>query len=188
MTDPSPLPRPDERFAVLFQEYAGELAGAVRGVLGHGRETEEVLQEAFLRALKALREGTEPRNPVAWIFVVTLNTARDHRRRGQKRRRDVALEEETVVNPAPTLRSDPVDRLDRREARAAAERAVAGLALKHKEVFLLRVSAGLSFDAIGDALGIPTGTAKTRMRAALRELRDHLREFAPGAAGTEPTS
>jgi RNA polymerase sigma factor (sigma-70 family) len=155
---------------------------------------DEVLQDSFLRALKALREGTDPRNPIAWIFVVTLNAARDHRRRGAKRRGDQSLEEERHVTsassspaPSPRLSADPFTQLDRREARDAAERAVAALGLKQKEVFILRVSAGLSFDAIGEALGIPTGTAKTRMRTALRELRSQLQEFAPGAAGPERT-
>ena len=50
-----------------------------------------------------------------------------------------------------------------------------------KEVFLLRVSGELTFEAIAEALGIPVGTAKTRMRTALRRLRSHLAHLAPGA-------
>ena len=48
-----------------------------------------------------------------------------------------------------------------------------------KEVFLLRTSAGLSFEEAANALHIPVGTAKTRMRAALIHLRQSLKHFAP---------
>ena len=45
--------------------------------------------------------------------------------------------------------------------------------------FLLRTSAGLSFEAAAQELGIPVGTAKTRMRSALLHLRGALAAFAP---------
>jgi RNA polymerase sigma-70 factor (ECF subfamily) len=80
----------------------------------------------------------------------------------------------------------PLARMQNREAVAAARQAILRLRDAEKEVFLLRTSAGLSFDAIGKALQIPIGTAKTRMRSALLRLRESLAAHAPALErGTE---
>ena len=50
-----------------------------------------------------------------------------------------------------------------------------------REVFLLRQNADLTFRALADSLGIPEGTAKTRMRTALRRLRDAIDPAVPGS-------
>ena len=82
-----------ERLAALFDEHREGLAGAVRGVLGPRSDAQEILQEAFLRALRARERGIAPRDPKAWIFVITLNTARDAGRRRRRRTPSAALEE-----------------------------------------------------------------------------------------------
>ena len=73
----------------------------------------------------------------------------------------------------------PEARLEGREALQAARAAIHRLKDTEREVFHLRVSAGLSFEAIAEALGIPVGTAKSRMRAALLHLRTSLAQHAP---------
>ena len=163
----------------LFEEHREGLAGAIRGVLGSRADVQELIQEAFLRTWRAQLRGAAPDNRVAWIFVVTLNLAKDSRRKRQRRGPAAPLEE---IDPMQleTRERGPGRTLDDSEAMEAARAAIRQLDDKKKEVFLLRVSAGLSFDAISEALSIPTGTAKTRMRAALIELRQRLAPFSPG--------
>ena len=67
--------------------------------------------------------------------------------------------------------------LEQSETVAAARLAIHELQGNEKEVFLMRTSAGLSFAATATALGIPVGTAKTRMRAALIHLRRSLKHL-----------
>ena len=64
--------------AALFQDNREGLAGAVRGVLGGRADVLEVLQDAYLKALRALNRGTAPSEPLAWVFVVTINLAKEH--------------------------------------------------------------------------------------------------------------
>ncbi len=168
--------------AALFREHAAGLAGAVRGILGPRADEQEVLQEAFLKAWKARAAGTRPANPTAWVFVVTLNLARDLRRRSERRGSGMELnevDEMTLTAKEP----GPAAQVEGREALVAAREAIFGLEEEQTEVFLLRVSGELSFEAIAEALGIPVGTAKTRMRKALARLRHHLQAFAPDASG-----
>lgn len=178
--------QPSFDLAALFREHAAGLAGAVRGILGPRADEQEVLQEAFLRAWKALAAGTRPARPKAWVFVLTLNLARDLRRRAARRGNGTDWNEVDEMR-LTTQEAGPDARLESEEAVAAARAAIYRLGEEEKEVFLLRVSGELSFDAIAENLGIPVGTAKTRMRAALGRLRQHLHAFAPDGGASYRT-
>ena len=65
------------------------------------------------------------------------------------------------------------------ESRVRQAQALYALSDAEREIFLLRTSAGLSFSAAAATLEIPIGTAKTRMRSALKRLRESLRDHAP---------
>jgi RNA polymerase sigma-70 factor (ECF subfamily) len=162
----------------LFQDHREGLAGAVRSILGARSDAQTLVQDAFMKALRALRRGVQPRDPAAWIFVVTMNLAKDRRRRAQRRAPTASLEE---LNGMELTAKDPppVARLEAAETMAAARAAIARLGDSEKEVFLLRVAGDLTFEAAAAALGIPVGTAKTRMRSALARLRRQLSALAP---------
>ncbi|MCA8977694.1 MAG: sigma-70 family RNA polymerase sigma factor [Planctomycetes bacterium] len=162
----------DSTLTDLFQRHRGGLAGAVRSVLGSDAEVTELLQDAFLKCWRAWQRGTRPDDPVAWIFVATWNVAIDARRRRQRRPRHETLDEDSTLAPITT--ASPHRALEQREQVAAAQAAVAGLSDPEKQVFLLRVGGEMSFDAVAQALAIPVGTAKTRMRSALLKLRHQL--------------
>ena len=152
----------------LFQTHRQGLAGAVRSVLGTSADVTELLQEAFLKCWQGWQHGNRPSDPVAWVFVVTWNVAVDARRRRQRRPVHESLHEDTML--APT-QPPPSHALEQREAVARAQAAVAGLSDPEQQVFLLRVAGELTFEGVAEALAIPVGTAKTRMRAALQKLR-----------------
>ena len=168
---PKSLEDRKEELIALFEENRQGLAGAVRNVIASNVDVVEVLQECFLKAWQALERGQKPKNLKAWLFVVSMNTARDLRRRQRRWPSTSSLEE---FDPMDVKTMNPEQKLSNDEAIAAARGAIATLDDKEREVFLLRVSAELSFDAIAESLSIPTGTAKTRMRRALLSLRERL--------------
>jgi len=168
----------------LFEENASRLAGAVRGILGRRADCQEVIQEAFLSAWRAIDRGTRPADPTAWIFVLTLNLARDHRRKAYRRGPHQKLDE-VDEGKMQVQERDPAQTLIENEAIERAREAIYELDETQKEVFLLRVSGELSFEAVAQALSIPIGTAKSRMRAALGKLRVSMQEFAPSSAAAQ---
>lgn len=178
---PSP---PDAALAEVFRKHAAGLAGAIRAVLGPGADPAEALQDASLKALSALRAGERPHDLAAWVFVIAINRAKDLRR---QRRRAQAHWPQTDLDAMHLQAEQPPASaaLETQEAVAAARAAIAKLDDAEKDVFLLRVSGDLTFEAAAQALGIPVGTAKTRMRAALQRLRGELRPFAPDAPRKE---
>jgi RNA polymerase sigma-70 factor (ECF subfamily) len=153
----------------LFQTHRQGLAGAVRSVLGPSADVHEVLQDAFLKCWQDWQRGTRPSDPVAWIFVITWNAAKDTRRRRERRPHHESLDEETM--PATKTPPSPSHALEQREAVVRAQAAIAGLSDPEQQVFLLRVAGELTFEGIAESLAIPIGTAKTRMRQALLKLR-----------------
>ena len=176
---------PELDLAVLFRANTPGLAGAVRGILGVRADVHEVLQEAFLRAWRAVEDGRRPSDPKAWIFVLTLNLARDELRRRRRRAPRTDIDEVDELR-LQTTEPGPARRLEGAETLAAAREAIHALSGPEKEVFLLRASGELTFTAVAEALSIPVGTAKTRMRAALRELRARLARHAPPTGTPAP--
>jgi RNA polymerase sigma-70 factor (ECF subfamily) len=156
----------------LFQAHRHGLTGAVRSVLGPTTDVAELLQDAFLKCWRHWQSGTRPNDPVSWIFVVVWNVAIDARRARQRRPSHASLDEDPTL--APTVHPSPSRALEQSEQIAIAQAAIAGLSDPEQQVFLLRTSAELSFDAIASSLSIPVGTAKTRMRSALQKLRQSL--------------
>lgn len=178
-------PEPSHPFdlAALVRAEADGLAGAIQGVLGRGADLQEILQEVFLKAWRALEAGNAPRDPRAWLFTICLNEARDRARRAGARPDHRSLEEEPLeatqtLGAARTAdaarRQDPAAQVADRETLDAARAAIERLEDPLKDVFLLRVSGDLAFPQVAEALGIPLATAKGRMRRALTQLRTAL--------------
>jgi len=117
--------------AALFQQHRHGLAGAVRGVLGAGADTQEILQEAFLKAFRAQREGRiagaghAENDPVGFVFVVSLNVARDARRRRQKAPAIGAAIEDVEPMQLTSTEPTPEQHVERHEAVDAARSAIA---------------------------------------------------------------
>lgn len=168
--------------AALFRDHASGLAGAVRGILGGRTDTREVLQDVYLKAHRAIEAGAAPRDPVGWLFVMTLNCARDIARRERRSERTTDIEEIDAMQLSQDAET-PVHIAERNERVRAAREAIQGLDDPLKDVFLLRVSGELRFEDVAELLRIPVGTAKTRMRAALARLRWALDAHEPSGGG-----
>jgi RNA polymerase sigma-70 factor (ECF subfamily) len=162
----------DSQLTELFEAYRDRLVGTAYFVLGSHEDARDAVQEGFVKCWRRKEQAAEIANLRAWIFTVVLNSARDLRRRRRIRRADTLPTED--VMPAPVSQTDPTMGAERREAVARVREALHLLPETEREVFLLRQNGDLPFTGVAEALGIPVGTAKTRMRAALRRLRTAL--------------
>jgi RNA polymerase sigma-70 factor, ECF subfamily len=155
-----------------FLELSARLTGTAYYVLGHREDAREAVQEAFVRCWRA-REGTNGVADLdAWIFSVVLNAAKDLRRRRLVRAAEPLPPEDAMR--ATAKEPDPSAAIERRDSLERVRGAIHTLPEPEREVFLLRQNGELTFEAIAAAVGIPVGTAKTRMRTALRRLREAI--------------
>lgn len=141
-------------------------------------EAQDVVQEAFTRALARPGTLTSLDNPEAWLRTVAINVVR---RRWRRRRlldtilrRDRPLVEVAAPPPGP----------ERPDVHAALARIPAG----YRQVITLHYFADLPVDEIAELLDLPTGTVKSRLhrgRAALGELLAGYPDHAPAPASQD---
>jgi RNA polymerase sigma-70 factor (ECF subfamily) len=170
---PSPLEAGAELLTDLFCSLQAELTGTVFYLTGNGEDAKDIVQEAFMKCWRCRSQIEEVSNVRAWIFKVTINTAKDHMKSAWKRRsRPLAQKQWETSSEAP----DPASVAAEKEKLNELRLAIMNLRQEQKEVFLLRQNGELTYEQIAEILHLPVGTVKTRMRYALQELRGLMSE------------
>lgn len=153
----------------LLREVGPRVLAYVRRAFGELVDAEEVVAETFARAADNVAALRDCQRRDLYLLTTARNLCRDVlRRRRPEPIADARLSQHAAGGSAPDERLAN-DELCRR-LRAAVDR----LPVPQREVVALRLSAELRFDEIADLLGIPLGTALSRMNAALCRLRKEL--------------
>jgi RNA polymerase sigma factor (sigma-70 family) len=155
----------------LYARYSGPLFSLAYQVTGSDRYAQDVVQEVFIAVWKDAARFDPTRGALGpWLFSLARHKAIDQVRRDaniRKRTADVDLSFEE----AP----DDVDHEAwLRFRRDRVREAITGLPELQREALQLAFFAGLTHVEVAERLGIPLGTAKTRIRTALLKLREQL--------------
>jgi RNA polymerase sigma-70 factor (ECF subfamily) len=151
-----------------FARWQDELLGTLFYLVGNREDARDALQETFVKCWRHRASLGEVDNLKAWIFRVALNTGRDMRGSAWRRRRQPLAEGGAMVT---AIRCNPQDDIEDAEELGRVRQALMKLRPEEQEVFLLRQNGELTYEAIAEAIGIPLGTVKTRMRLAIEKLR-----------------
>ena len=152
-----------------FARHQGELLGTLYYLTGSHEDAQDAMQEAFVKCWRRRDNVGEINNLKAWVFQIVLNTGRDIRKTAWRRRRRPLDERQLSI---PSRGDGPQTQARRREELEKARRAIHALPPAQQEVFLLRQNGAMKYNEIATMLGVPEGTVKTRMRAALKGLRE----------------
>ena len=155
-----------DAFERLWNMAADRLYAFAAWSTGEPADAADVVAELFARVASHGERLRQVRNPRAWLLTVTRRLCTDVARR-RARRPTHSLEEATFVAVPDT---DPDRAIDARRAGTA----LARLPAPQRQVLFLHVYADCTFATIGRILGIPTFTAASRYRRALRRLRQLL--------------
>jgi RNA polymerase sigma factor (sigma-70 family) len=161
----------DGLLEAAFARHQSELLGTLYYLVGHADDARDALQETFLKCWRHRDRVSDIANLKAWIFCVALNTGRDLRSTAWRRRRESLAGADEMI---PSKEAPPDRPIQERERLELVRRAVRDLRPEEQEVFLMRQNGELTYEEIAHAVGIPTGTVKTRMRLALEKLRKVL--------------
>jgi RNA polymerase sigma-70 factor (ECF subfamily) len=149
-------------FAALVDAEGPAAYRLARAILGSSRDAEEAVQDAFVHAWRELPRLREPARWPAWFRRITVRAAID---RGRRRSRVREIDLGSVEPPAQLDASGAVaDRDD-------VERALHGLPADDRALLVLRFLADLEVDDVAQALGIPSGTVKSRLSRLIARLR-----------------
>jgi RNA polymerase sigma-70 factor (ECF subfamily) len=156
-----------EAFCTLAQHVIGRLRGTARLILHDAARADDAVQECLVATWRSLPNLRDPARFDAWLHRLLVNAC--HRNMRRDRRRLVA------EIPLPPDGDWPIiDATSSVAARDEMERAFRRLTDEQRTVLALVYFADLSHVEAASALGIPVGTAKSRVRRALDALRGAL--------------
>lgn len=140
---------------------------------------EDVLQDAFLRALTEANALSIVEDVAGWIFTAMRNRLTDLWRGRAARRRAGAVDvpERTIVEVAAAAGFDPEDELVRNELAGAIETAIAALPAPQRDVLLAQAVEGLTFRELAARTGTSIDTLMARKRYAVKKLAAALIEW-----------
>jgi RNA polymerase sigma-70 factor (ECF subfamily) len=158
---------------------------AALAVLRNEADAEDAAQEAILKAFTHIRQFRAEARFSTWLIQIAVNEALMRRRRAHPEIIEPIgerQEEDGQYTPRDFAdwREIPSEALERKEIRQKLADAVAALAQKYRDVFVLRDVQHLSIEETAEALGISRASVKTRLLRARLMLRDLL---APGLGG-----
>ena len=155
-----------EAFAVLVHQVSDQLYAVAHRILRDTGLAEDALQNALVLAWRRLPKLREPDRFEAWIHRILVNACYDESRR--------ARPWNAVVRVLPMNAASTPDGSDALADRDELERAFKRLSVEQRAVFVLHHYLGLPLVEVADVLGIPAGTARSRLHYALAELRTGL--------------
>jgi RNA polymerase sigma-70 factor (ECF subfamily) len=143
-------------------------------------EAEDATQQVFTIAWKKLDE-IEAGKERAFLVGIAVRVAADHRK-ARARRREAGEEAPEVAAPGP----DPLELLDQRESRRLLDQILDCLTAELREAFVLSEIEELRIREIAEVLGIPSGTAASRLRRAREAFHVELNRRWPAIERGEP--
>jgi RNA polymerase sigma-70 factor (ECF subfamily) len=158
-------------FEQLVERYYQRIDRLAQQLVRHPMVAEDITQEVFLRAYRALPRFRGEASLYSWLYRITVNLCFNYLRR-QAHRLDAAQDAEVSALPAA---ADPSVVLETQERERLIRGAIDMLPSHYRIAIILRDLEGLSYQDIADILDIPLGTVKSRINFGKGLLRKALR-------------
>ena len=158
-----------DAFSVLVDRYHDHYVRFAAHLVGNREDAEEVVQDTFVRAYRALGRYEERERFGAWLLRILVNRARTVSAMGRRRERlfpdraDDTLPEAAEAHPS-----------ERAALREEVARALAQLGPDQREAFLLHYVEGLSYEEMAAVTGSGVSALKMRVKRACDRLREIL--------------
>jgi RNA polymerase sigma-70 factor (ECF subfamily) len=159
----------------VFRRLGEPMTTLAASMLRDRDEANDVVEDALLRVHRAAPGFRGERGLRTWVLRIVANLCRD-----RLRRRKFIAPHEADEDPFERagLSVDPIadwdEAIDQRVLATALERALTALPDEQREILVMRHRLGLSHAEIVEALGVPSGTVKSRIARALSALRERV--------------
>jgi len=150
----------------VYERYHRRVFGLTLRIAG-AQEAEELTQEVFLKAFRALDKFRGDAQLGTWLYRMAVNAALSHVGRSKEKRRAPEEALEQMAAPDRPVDGDP-------RLRDKLERALAELPAGYRAVIVLHDVEGLQHDEIAEILGCRVGTSKSQLHKARARMRELL--------------
>ena len=167
-------------FEQIVRRYQRPVISLIVRMVGDRGVAEELAQESFVKAFRNLRGFDVTRRLSSWLFRIAHNTALDWLRRA--RPAIVSLDDpgDDASHGAMAAAAPPAaDPVEREALGEALEAAMSTLRPTYRAAVALRYEQDLSFEVIGQVMGVPEVTARTYVHRARKELAQALTAWQP---------
>lgn len=158
-------------FEMLYRQYAQKALRTAFLFTQRPSLAEDAVQETFVQVWQSIRELRDAGAFRAWLYRILIHRVR---RLGKTDGKEPALPLDAAADCRDPHTSGPEEQVERGDALRRIRTAIARLPEPHRLTLILHYYSGLSEAETAEALGIPTGTVKSRLHAARARLRDQL--------------
>ena len=168
----------------LVRRYHGKLYGLVYNMTSSKEDTEDMLQDVFLKAYTSLPRFKGDSSFYTWIYRIAINRTINFLKKRKKRQAlsldnvDDGIERDEAYVELSS-RESPFRDLRISELQEKLNEALQKLSEKHRTVVVLHDIQGIPHQEIGKMLGVSEGTVRSRLFYARQRLQHELAEFAP---------
>ena len=153
-------------FDLLVLKYQGRVAQLVSRYLNNAAEVEDVTQEAFIKAYRALPNFRGDSAFYTWLYRIAANAAKNHLvALGRRPSSDMALDDSEVFDVPGQLKDheSPDEVIMGQQLEMLISRTIEELPVELRAALTLREFEGLSYEEIADVLECPIGTVRSRI-------------------------
>ena len=173
-------------FDLLVLKYQHRIFGLISRYVHDSDEVQDVAQEAFIKAYRALPRFRGDSAFYTWLYRIAINTAKNYLVSRSRRPpgSDVDLEDAEYYESGGALHEieTPENALFGAELKAVVERAISGLPGDLRTAVTLREFDGLSYEDIADILDCPVGTVRSRIFRAREAIDSQVKNQLEGAS------
>ncbi len=166
-----------EAFRLIFERYSRPVISFIFDMVNDRALAEELTQETFVRAFRAIRTMRRETKLSTWLFGIARNVARESLRARARAVRHVDLADKSVTDLSDD-KPVPVDGVLSKELNDMIRRSLAALDEDKRLVFTLKVLHQCSYDEIAEITGFSIAKLKTDLHRARAEMRRRISSYA----------
>ena len=168
-------------FDLLVLRYQHKVAALVSRFVNDPQEVEDVCQETFIKAYRALSVFRGDSAFYTWLYRIAVNTAKNHlvARNRRPPDTDVEIDDSDNIEVVGALRDleSPEDTLATENLKKVIDQAIEELPEELRTAFTLREFSGLSYEDITQIMECPVGTVRSRIFRAREAIDNRIREL-----------
>jgi RNA polymerase sigma-70 factor, ECF subfamily len=166
-------------FDLLFSRYQHKIAGLVSRYVRTNEEIEDIVQESFIKAYRALPRFRGESAFYTWLYRIAINTSKNYLVAKSRRPPDVDIdaEESEFADGSESLHEseNPENALTRDQLASVIDQAIRDLPDDLRSAVTLREFDGLSYEQIAEIMDCPVGTVRSRIFRAREAIDERIR-------------